>query len=500
MYDDNDTTIAIRLSRLVLHLRFMNKKKWRVIVMVLVCLNVLPYMLSQSSELGISRRLSTLESKSTKMNQEDKIQVHDEAAAEREELMRLRDNVDWNKFLESISHGRDLHTLEENHYCSLQPVHKLISDMGKLRKAPPGEGGLVQFHEWTQSFLPIETLTRSSFLFKYWLHIALQPPNYVFNLWVSEKPEFWPDEALAHDQDGRPMYQLFGMPLDRVRVRFFDYQKEVARSALGNCEAYRTPQTVAEYNHDGPTFLSDVIRYILLHNYGGFYLDGDTVAIQSLEPLVQLGLSFIPAHPYMPKYHDNSFSNGHLLYTPRARSRMSQIALETMCWHVTAEQKKTPTLQGVNLQGSRSWIINSGMTRLLNLRSSPNDVPGSQFRLPMWNFDPGWSCCFAYYYDREFKTDRESQIKRNIQYYFLPTSQERLDYNIAHIGNYTFTIHTRQRKHIGDEDIPKRSFVGYYHDIALDFATRQGYPTFQSLPANLKKTMTSSGGTNEEKS
>jgi hypothetical protein len=474
-----------------------NKKKWRAVVMVLVCLNAFQYVVRESSGIYISRRKSTLESKTTTMDQQHKMLVHDEAAVEREELIRLHDNAEWNKFVESISHGRDLYILEDNHYCSLQPVHKLISDMGELRKMSPGEDGLVQLHEWTQSFLPVEKLTRSSYLFKYWLHIALQPPNYVFNLWVSEKPEWWPDEAPAHDQDSRPMHQLFGMPVDRVRVRFFDYQEEVAKSPLGNCEAYRTPQTVEEYNHKGPTFLSDVIRYILLHNYGGFYLDGDTVAIQSLEPLVQLGLSFIPAHPYIPKRNGNNFGNGHLLYTPRARSRMSQIALETMCWHVTGEQKKNPTLRGINLEAPSSWIINSGMTRLLNLLSSPDDLLGSQYRLPMWNFDPGWSWCFAYY-DHEFKKELKSHKRRHIHYYFLPTSQERLDYVIAHIGKYTFTVHTRQRKLIGDEDIPKLSFVGYYHDIALDFATRQGYPTFQSPPASLEKNTTTSSGEIDE--
>jgi hypothetical protein len=36
--------------------------------------------------------------------------------------------------------------------------------------------------------------------------------------------------------------------------------------------------------------------------------------------------------------------------------------------------------------------------------------------------------------------------------------------------------------------------VGYYHDIALDFATRQGYPTFQSQPRSLENnTITTSG-------
>jgi hypothetical protein len=40
--------------------------------------------------------------------------------------------------------------------------------------------------------------------------------------------------------------------------------------------------------------------------------------------------------------------------------------------------------------------------------------------------------------------------------------------------------------------------VGYYHDIALDFATRQGYPTFQSQSASMKNnTITSSGGIDE---
>lgn len=58
--------------------------------------------------------------------------------------------------------------------------------------------------------------------------------------------------------------------------------------------------------------------------------------------------------------------------------------------------------------------------------------------------------------------------------YFLPITHERLDDVIAHIGKFTFTVHTRQRKLIGDKDIPKLSFVGYHHDIALDFATRQG--------------------------
>jgi hypothetical protein len=457
-------------------------KKWNALVMVLVSFTVLQYGYYKTTDIDISRSNSTLESETTKMG---------EATAEGEDLMHLRDNVDWNKFLESISHGRDLYILNETNYCNLQPVHKLISDMGELRNAPPGKDGFVQLHEWTQSLLPIEKLTRSSFLFKYWLHVALQPPNYVFNLWVSEKPEWWPDEAAALDEDGRPVHQLFGIPVDRVRVRFFDYQEEVAKSSLGNCEAYRTPQTVEKYNHKGPTFLSDVIRYILLHNYGGFYLDGDTVAIKSLEPLVKLGLSFVPAHPYIPKINSDDFANGHLLYTPRARSRMSQIALETMCWHVTAEQRKSPTLRGISLHGSSNWIINGGMTRLLNLLSSPHDVPGSQYRLPMWNFDPGWSWCFAYY-DSQFKKEKKSHKWSHLDYYFLPTSQERLDHAIAHIGNYTFTVHTRQRKLIGDQDIPKLSFVGYYHDIALDFATRQGYPT--SLKNN---TITSSGEIDE---
>jgi hypothetical protein len=72
--------------------------------MVLVCLNVLQYVVSQSSVIDISRHNSAPESKTINMDQQHKMLVQYEAAAEWEELMRLRNNAEWNKFVESINH------------------------------------------------------------------------------------------------------------------------------------------------------------------------------------------------------------------------------------------------------------------------------------------------------------------------------------------------------------------------------------------------------------
>lgn len=135
---------------------------------------------------------------------------------------------------------------------------------------------------------------------------------------------------------------------------------------------------------------------------------------------------------------------------------MSQIALKNMCWLVTAKQKKTPTLKGINLHLKPNWILNSGfLSRLLNLWSTPEDVPGSQYRLPMNNFDPGWCNCLPYF-DHEF----ESDFQNGVPAYFEAISQERLDHIIAQIGNYIFTVHMRLRKIIGVSNIPKFSFLG----------------------------------------
>ena len=124
---------------------------------------------------------------------------------------------------------------------------------------------------------------------------------------------------------------------DSIEVSYFDAEKEAAKVAA---TLYTKPLEKTLYdvytNQTDLTSLSDLMRVILLYNYGGAWIDSDVLLIRDMTPILEEDWAYLgqrtyinnavmstskPQSPFMQAYLSYvvgiQLSRGHAWYGPR---------------------------------------------------------------------------------------------------------------------------------------------------------------------------------------
>ncbi|BDA47547.1 hypothetical protein COCOBI_10-3950 [Coccomyxa sp. Obi] len=98
-----------------------------------------------------------------------------------------------------------------------------------------------------------------------------------------------PDSIVNNDT--RPFFEGFA---SNIKVRKFDYAAEVKGTVLEGDAYFGSEAAIKASVPEGKmASYSDLVRYILLHNYGGLWIDGDTVLMQDVYGVtVKVGYQF----------------------------------------------------------------------------------------------------------------------------------------------------------------------------------------------------------------
>jgi hypothetical protein len=185
-----------------------------------------------------------------------------------------------------------------------------------------------------------------------------------------------------------------------VTLRQFDYDHEAQATPLALSRHFAAWETINATTHGLPGLQSDLIRNILVHNYGGLWLDTDAVPLRDLWDITQgLGLHFIP------KFRGRH-ANGHVLFAPCPRSPLSRRRLEAISmypWNITESWPRASTT------GLKHWIWNDAISEHVrasqsikyNLTHQMEAIDGRalsagawndiEFAFPMQWFDPLWT-------------------------------------------------------------------------------------------------------------
>lgn len=106
-----------------------------------------------------------------------------------------------------------------------------------------------------------------------------------------------------------------------VTLHIFNYTCEIVGTPLQQSRHFDSWDKLLGASIDVGV-LSDIVRNLLLHNYGGIWLDNDAVPLRDLWNITAvLGLQMVP------KFH-GSFTNGHFLYIRCPRSALARRRLE----------------------------------------------------------------------------------------------------------------------------------------------------------------------------
>lgn len=106
---------------------------------------------------------------------------------------------------------------------------------------------------------------------------------------------------------------------------------------------------------------ADILRYVILHRFGGIYLDIDTLVLRNMEPLLQLGTCWAARHLYL----NHSFANGVL--GAQAGSSLTAALI--------AQVRARFQLLKASNQGKPSFRTQYGPA-LINDVITANDLPG----------------------------------------------------------------------------------------------------------------------------
>lgn len=188
-----------------------------------------------------------------------------------------------------------------------------------------------------------------------------------------------------------------------VSLKAFDYQKEIAGTPLELSAHFNNQTKILEGMDDMRlTSFSDIIRLVLLHNYGGVWLDSDAVPLRDLWNITAgVGLSFLPKFV-------NDFSNNHFIYINRPRSALARRRLQIMVAYPYNFEAAWPRKF---LHPTKGWLYNVGLTEhvlldqaiLYSLPSDGHSIPDAtalpdgawdnvELAYPLGWFDPWWGC------------------------------------------------------------------------------------------------------------
>lgn len=180
-------------------------------------------------------------------------------------------------------------------------VYPKLSVKDSLAKAPR-EGtydGEIIFHAYWDGQLAKKHLTS---LKSCWYHNVRGRANRKIVVWTAPAPGSAPNDFTAKMSK-------------YAEIRIFDKVKEQAGTPLEGEKFFINQR---------PSFYSDVVRYTLLHKYGGVWFDLDIFFMRSLDPL----LSLYKSEPVVYEWEEQKYPNGALFICLEAQNSKLTAAIE----------------------------------------------------------------------------------------------------------------------------------------------------------------------------
>lgn len=251
-------------------------------------------------------------------------------------------------------------------------------------------------HTWIDniSWDDVDQVPKLQMLLRSWL-ITQDLRRSRYQLWTAIRPEM--------SDTGAPLPQWFRDYHPYVSLHFFNYSTEIVGTPLEHSRHFHSWEKITNTSM-GITTLSDVVRNLLLHNYGGIWLDNDAVPLRDLWNITAgLGLQLIPKFP-------RGHSNNHILYIACPRSALAQRRLHHLVLFPYDFPDAWPRAP---LTGLRHWVYNDALSEhTLAVQASTynisREVDGDfhaalfagldppyddlEVPMPMGWFDPVWAC------------------------------------------------------------------------------------------------------------
>lgn len=189
-----------------------------------------------------------------------------------------------------------------------------------------------------------------------------------------------------------------------IVMRPFYYETEIIDTPLYNSDYFRNLSSLYQVPGFYVGTESDIIRMVILHNYGGVWLDEDAIPLTDLYNITAgVNLQFIPGFTV----GQNSYNN-HIMHVLK-KSKLARRKLEIMLMlPFNAPNAWPPHIQKGFVAGGgnipNSWIYNAGLpmqTYKIQLERYNRSDSGEfdvnildeiEFCYPMGWFDPYWNC------------------------------------------------------------------------------------------------------------
>mmetsp|Transcript_16851 Transcript_16851/g.31912 ORF Transcript_16851/g.31912 Transcript_16851/m.31912 type:complete len:408 (-) Transcript_16851:256-1479(-) len=212
----------------------------------------------------------------------------------------------------------------------------------------------------------------------------------------------WTTGSSEARSNGPSLPQWFKDYYPYVSLRLFDYSSEIIGTPLEHSRHFHSWEKLTNTSMPIAT-VSDVVRNVLLHNYGGIWLDNDAVPLRDMWNITAgIGLQLIP--------RNSRHSNNHILYIACPHSALAKRRLEHLVLFPYGFPDAWPR---VPITGLRHWVYNDGLSEhTLAVQASmyniSHDVDGKplwtqtaglkeqydnlEVPMPMGWFDPTWAC------------------------------------------------------------------------------------------------------------
>jgi hypothetical protein len=213
-----------------------------------------------------------------------------------------------------VANGGCLQPVFENspNHVPMLLAHGYMAGDGWL-KNPYNILGLKSFlvtQNLTTSRLIIWTDLESFHTIEQCMHHAVSQP--------SELKSRSPDALKCHPV----VTSFFQTTYNYTKVAYLNYTKEIQHTPLAESEFFKVETKVMGSMSTGA--FSDVVRNLVLHNYGGLWLDHDAIALDDMRPWTfGVGYQFIPA------FSMSAHTNGHVLFMYK-KSLLAQRILKNL--------------------------------------------------------------------------------------------------------------------------------------------------------------------------
>lgn len=181
-----------------------------------------------------------------------------------------------------------------------------------------------------------------------------------------------------------------------IQVQVFDYEYEIRNTPLEKHSFFHSGGSLLRVL--GASTFSDIVRNLLLHNYGHVWLDNDALPLRDLLSITTgIGYQFIPAFTH--------HSNGHILFL-YPHSKLSVRILRNLVQFSMKfdPEKKQHVPDQWPMQprtGLISWAFNDALPLLTKTQEQSNitEDDNRQFWYDIGWFDPLWKTCLSKNYD-----------------------------------------------------------------------------------------------------